>query len=659
LKRVIGGSPPAGRLYAAIQNLLGLRSGNRNSPLSISSQQLQLAINNSDLLIAILDKDGLIMDGNDNLFQTSGWLREELIGQNWFEKLVQDTHRPKYGKHFENIMSGKEAPKRYESELITKQSENRRINWRDSLVTDDHGTVLGLIRLGDDVSQLRRSEDQLQRLSIAVEQSPSMVMIVNIDGDIEYTNPVFTKVTGYSAQEVKGKKPSILKSENASSLDFESLWNTITKGDVWRGIFKNLRKNGEVFWEAASISAILSESREITHYLAVKEDITERVRLEEKFRLFVEAAPNGIVIINDNGKIELVNEEAEKYFQYSQAELIGRPVEVLVPDKLRGGHVQQREVFFLKNVSRKMGRGIDLHGKRKDGSVFPIEVGLATIETETGKYALASVADISRRRQLEEELEERNHEIARSEALAVVGRMANMVAHDLRNPLSSIKMTLQIFDRKPGADWRENFDELNLIALDQVRYMEGIINDLLSYSRPDDIKLEWISIDTLVNQTLLLAQRQIDESKVRIKTWFQNGLPTLHGDADKLRQVFTNLIINALQATEGITDRTPEITVTTHLQLGEDHPMIRVEICDNGCGIDPQQLQKCFEPFYTSRAKGTGLGLAIVKRIVDQHNGTIQLQSAETGGTCAIVTLPTGPISASNRSTSNTEAVEQ
>ena len=644
---------PRGRLHSAARKFLGLTPKEPYSPLlSISSQQLQKTLQEGDFLIATLDKDALIKDCNENFINTSGWQRNELIGQRWFDLLVDYKNRPKYRQHFENIMLGKDAPIRHEGVISTKNIGIRRIIWRDSIVHGEQGTVLGLVRIGDDVTDLRQSEDELRRLSIAVEQSPSIVMIVNTKGIIEYTNPVFTKVTGFTAEEVKGQYPSFLKSGKTSSAEYKTLWDTITKGSVWRGVFQNVRKNGEPYWESASISAIRSPTGEITHYLAVKEDITEHVRLEEKFRLFVEAAPNGIVIVNDKGEIELINSEAERYFQYTQEELMGQSVEILVPDTLRTAHVKSRVSFSKDSVSRRMGLGIDLSGRRKDGSEFPIEVGLATIETEVGKYALASITDVTKRRQLEEELDERNREIARSEALAVVGRMANMVAHDLRNPLSSIKMTLQIFDKKPVADQSENGHELNLIALDQVRYMEGIINDLLSYSRPDQLKLEWISVDRLVDQTLLLAQRQIDESKVRVKTWFQNGLPTLHGDADKLRQVFANLVINAVQAVESVAERKPEITVTTHLQLGDDHPMIRVEICDNGCGIEPEQLEKCFEPFYTSRAKGTGLGLAIVKRIVEQHHGRIQLQSSESGGTCAIVTLPTGPISTDGKPTS-------
>ncbi|MFQ5936919.1 MAG: PAS domain-containing sensor histidine kinase, partial [Acidiferrobacterales bacterium] len=186
--------------------------------------------------------------------------------------------------------------------------------------------------------------------------------------------------------------------------------------------------------------------------------------------------------------------------------------------------------------------------------------------------------------------------------------------------------------------------ELKQIALEQVRYMEELMSDLLSYSRPDALKPEWLNIDKLLEAAVILAQRHIDEHKVQVKTLYQSGLPTLHGDADKLRRAFSNLIINAVQATEGVVGRRPQVNISTQLELGEDRPRIRIEVSDNGCGVKSGREEAMFEPFFTTRAKGTGLGLAIVKRIIEQHGGFVQLRPAGTAGTCAVIVLPTGPV---------------
>jgi signal transduction histidine kinase len=291
-----------------------------------------------------------------------------------------------------------------------------------------------------------------------------------------------------------------------------------------------------------------------------------------------------------------------------------------------------------------MGAGRNLYCLHKDGSECPVEIGLTQIETPHGRLVLSSIVDITERRQLERQLEERNKEISRNQALAGVGRMANMVAHDLRNPLSSIKMGLQILGKEPALHSGAEQQELRQIALEQVRYMEGILVDLLDYSRESPLKPEWLDIGKLLDAATLIVQKTVEDRGAHVTTRFQSGLPTLHGDGDKLRQVFSNLLVNAVQATEGIEDCTAEIHVSTHLELGTDRPQIRIEIRDNGCGVEAGKEDRLFEPFYTTRAKGTGLGLAIVARIIRQHGGSVHLEPAGKRGTRAVVVVPTGPL---------------
>ncbi|MFQ5533740.1 MAG: nitrogen regulation protein NR(II), partial [Sphingomonadales bacterium] len=361
------------------------------------------------------------------------------------------------------------------------------------------------------------------KLSYATEQCPSVIMIVDTDSRIEYVNPKFEELTGYTLDEMKGKKPSVLKSGETSSAEYDELWQTIRAGREWHGLFHNRKKNGELYWESASISAIRDAEGKITHYLAVKEDVTERIRLEQK-------------------------------------------------------------------------------------------------------------------------VEERNAEIAKTQALAATGRMANMIAHDLRNPLSTIKMGLQMLGQRQSRDWDEEDIETKQLALEQVHYMEEILADLLSYSRPPALTPEWLSISNLLNTTVITTQRYIEKYRAQVNYTCQPELPTLHGDARKLRQAFSNMIVNAVQAMEDLPENEREIEICVELDLPEDGPRIRVEIRDRGHGIAPERMAHLFEPFFTTRAKGTGLGLAIVKNIVDQHQGTVELMPRTGGGTRAVICLPIGPI---------------
>jgi len=383
-------------------------------------------------------------------------------------------------------------------------------------------------KLGQVIAEHRQTNERLRKLSRAVEQSPTMVLITDRYGAIEYVNPRFTQVTGYELEEIAGENPRLLKSGETHSEEYQRLWQTITAGEEWRGVLHDKKKNGEFFWVHSAISPIRDARGTITHFVAEMEDITEHRRLEQQ-------------------------------------------------------------------------------------------------------------------------VAERNREIMRSQALAAMGQAATMIAHDLRNPLSTIKMGLQILSKELPHDWTEEERELLQISKEQVRYMEEVLSDLLSYSLPDALKAEWLSVDKLLDTALMLSQKQIEEHRVRVKTHYQPGLPVLYGDANKLRQAFTNLIVNAAEATAGLGKTPPTLVVDARLCLpAEDRPSIQVEICDNGCGIAPQNLERVFEPFFTTRAQGTGLGLPIAKRIIDQHQGGISLQPEAPGGTRVTVVLPLAPVTDRN-----------
>ncbi len=240
--------------------------------------------------------------------------------------------------------------------------------------------------------------------------------------------------------------------------------------------------------------------------------------------------------------------------------------------------------------------------------------------------------------------EQATRELASSQALAAMGQAAAMIAHDLRNPLSSIKMSLQIFSKRLAANLSETERELNQIALEQVRTMEHVLSELLLYARPDPLRPEWLAVDRLLEGAVLLAQREIALAQATVATRCQPGLPNIHGDDHQLRQAFGNLIANAAQATAGNPGGARQVEIRAGLWLAGDSPAIKVEITDNGPGIAPESLAQVFDPFYTTRAQGTGLGLPIAKRIIEQHHGRLELQAAEPSGTRAVVILPVGPL---------------
>lgn len=485
-------------------------------------QRFRKTLENIDLAAITMDMDGCIIFCNDYLLGITGWTRAEVIGHNYLDIFVPGDNHAKAREFFSALASNDSFSSHFEVRIKTKDGHEHLIAWNNTLSYDPSGKVVALTCIGQDITEQRENEQQLRKLSSAVAQSPNPIMITDTKPRIEYVNPAFTQLTGYSAEEAIGRSPNILKSGETSKDEYHKLWNAISNGEDWNGLFHNRKKDGELYWEYASISPIRDANGETTNYLAVKEDVTK-----------------------------------------------------------------------LK--------------------------------------------------QLENQVKTSNRELASTQSLAAMGRMASMIAHDLRNPLSSVKMTLQILGKRAAEDWQKEADELKAIALDQVRYMEDILTDLLQFSRPDALKPEWVSVNKILDLSISTTEKSIQEYGAKLVTDYASQLPTVHGDATKLRQIFSNLIMNALNATDDI-NCVPEIHISSSMQLDKSEPKIIITICDNGSGIEQAQVDKLFEPFYTTRAKGTGLGLSIVKRLVDQHHGNITLSSVESGGTCATVMLPTSPI---------------
>jgi PAS domain S-box-containing protein len=514
-------------LAACAYTLAYIQAKHRSAVEQIEfEQRFRETLENIKLLAIGLNKEGKIIFCNDALLELAGRTREEVLGINWFDHFIPENQRDIEKQYFIQNMEEQHNLHQVEAEVLDKHDQHRLVEWNSSVMLDNNGEINGLTCIGKDITEARHAEEELHKIMRAIEQSPSTVMIVDTVGRIEYVNPKFTEITGYALEEVIGQNPRILKSGETSNDEYKELWQTIAAGEEWRGILHNRKKNGELYWEEALISPVRNAEGEITHFLAVKEDITERIRLED-------------------------------------------------------------------------------------------------------------------------EVEQRNREIARNEALTTVGRMANMIAHDLRNPLSSIKMGLQILADKPASAWQEEEYELKQIAQEQIAYMEDILADLMSFSRPDALNPEWLKLNELMDTVLIHMQKEIVEHHVQVETVYQSGLPNIYADARKLRQVFTNIISNGIQATEGLDNRIPEISIRVKQIMSADILKISIEITDNGHGLDTETETRLFEPFFTTRSKGTGLGLAIVNRFVEQHNGSVTLAAADKVGTRVVVVLPTEAIECS------------
>jgi signal transduction histidine kinase len=273
-----------------------------------------------------------------------------------------------------------------------------------------------------------------------------------------------------------------------------------------------------------------------------------------------------------------------------------------------------------------------------------VDLTVSPIRDEQGDVvALLGIhRDISLAREyqqrLEREVEARTREIADTQSLAAMGRLASMIAHDLRNALSTVKMNLQILFRR-HSDSADVEGEHCRMGLDQVRYMEEILRDMLSFARPEALRADWYDLPPIIDDALVTFSHEIAELDVRVVREDSRGLPKVYCDRTKVTEVLRNLIQNALHAMpDGGT-----LSMGVRLVLVAPEPMVQVFVRDTGEGIPDDVLPNVLEPFFTTRTKGSGLGLAIAKRIIDQHGGEVWIESEVGSGTVVSFSLPTVP----------------
>ncbi len=364
----------------------------------------------------------------------------------------------------------------------------------------------------------------------------------------------------------------------------------------------------------------LDSSDEIGELAQEFNQMAERITASENelraFAQAVEDAADAIIMTDPKGIIYYVNPAFRTITGYAPEEVRGG-----TPSILRSGLTPDwvyRDMWGAVNAGRPW-RG-ELRNRRKSGDLYPVDLTISPVHDDRGRVVslLGIQRDITLARQysddLEREVEARTREIAETQGLTAMGRMASMIAHDLRNALSTVKMNLQILFRRHDAEGDVEREHAEM-GLDQVRYMEEIVRDMLSFARPEGLKAEWWDIGEILDDAVAAVSPSVGAAHAEVVREDGRGLPKIHVDRVKMLQVLRNLIENAVQAMPG----GGTLSLGTGLVLDDPDPMVSVTIRDEGEGISDDIRAEIFEPFFTTRTKGTGLGLAIVKRIIEQH----------------------------------------
>lgn len=386
----------------------------------------------------------------------------------------------------------------------------------------------------------------------------------------------------------------------------------------------------------------------------MKEKTTTSLESEAGFRVLFQYATIGIVVVGDRGRIQIVNPSAEELFGYSNAELIGQSIEVLIPDHLKKKHEQHRENYFHAPKARPMGLGMELYAKKKSGEIFPVEISLGHYELSGEKLAVAFVTDITKRKEAEQKLKKINEELENrvkertlelSDALErqkemndMKSRFVSMASHEFRTPLSAVLSSISLIEQYIGRGeeekQRKHIDRIKA----SVKNMTGILNDFLSLDKLEQnkVEVEKGSFNLPEFAEDIAEELQGIMKKGQRIAYSHKGAETIVQDKKILRNIFLNLLSNAVKYSE----ENKEIHFSTTVQ---DY-RATVVIKDNGIGIPYEEQKHLFGKFFRATnvdtIQGTGLGLNIVKRYVDLIYGSVRFTSTPGEGTTFTVEFP-------------------
>ena len=488
-------------------------------------------------------------------------------------------------------------------------------------------------------AERRRAEAERARLMTAIEQAAEAIFITDTEGKIEYVNPAFTWMTDYSREEVLGQNLRLLKSDQQDPMFYQMMWETIRAGNIWQGELSNRRKDGSLYTEEMSITPVRGADGQITHYIALKQDVTQRKRAErEMARLaaFPHQNPTAVLECDPQGGITYANPAAQELSQSLGA--AGSVAAILPGD-------------FVPAIQRCLGSKQGIQGietRVADRTLLWFFHPLP----EANRVHIYGL-DITERKRAEEERIRALQLQAANEALERADRMKSEfladMSHELRSPLNSILGFSELLLENASGLTPEQREDLSIVHR-KAQHLLVLVNDLLDLSRIESgqVELERTAIPvrdylfSLMDAFAVHLREKNLQSKIEVEP---PGLQ-VYADARRLEEILTNLTANALRYTE-------RGGLTLRAGARRDHVLFSVE--DTGLGIAPEDQKRVFDKFYQVRRQaegarqGTGLGLAITLRLVELHGGRIWLESRLGQGTRFFFTLPNaslpGPVS--------------
>jgi PAS domain S-box-containing protein len=599
----------------------------------------------SDGIITI-DAQGTVLTANRAVQRLLGYEPDELVGSD-VAKIIAGPDGDRHSRYLSRYLAdGRATIIGRGREVCARRKDGASVPVHLSISefeTASGPVFTGILR---DMTDIRAAQAELRKRSEALERCSSLVVTTSPDGRIDYVNQRFCDVTGYRPYEVIGKHSRLLRSGQSGTDTYRTLWETITAGQAWNGTFHNRRKDGSLFWVAATISPIHDDGGQIAGFLAIEDDITEEraalasaKRVEQRLQAAIEAIDDGFAIYDEHERLAMCNQRYLYTFDAVEPFIkIGMTFEEMVRAALEHGLYTNLPADLEGWVARRteMFRAADTELELQ----LPNGMWMRASERLTADGCRVALrTNVTELKRIQSELWKAKNDA--DQANAAKSEFLSKMSHELRTPLNAILGFSQMLTMNAKEPLTPTQERALKFILSGGEHLLELINEILDLARIESghtsLLIEPVDLWTMVDDCLALTKSRADSRNLSITFDLTRDLPKVSADAVRLKQVLLNLFSNAVKYNRD--------GGSIIVRGGVEDATVWFEVADTGLGLDDGQLEQLFTPFErlgqeNGSVEGTGIGLAITKQLVELMQGHIGVRSASEQGTAFRVDLP-------------------